>query len=459
MLRWDWCGGSTVSNFIKAIGSLLVQGSTMAKILEDGIRVVAGRGARASLWIDMLVEGIPLKRAFPRIYSLVVNKLGHIREYKNSNGLINRWEITLKRPLLIWENQQWESYRVCFDSIVLRDAFCDNIGWSHESSRVFTVKSFTKCLEGSRTGEVVDFSEVWQGLCPPKVKIFVWQLIHGRVLVRDVLKKIGLPSNMSSLCPIGQVFEESVDHLFPHSTWSWGLWQACMNGWGVLSCSSCSLLDWWRGWNNKVFKDAILSLSQTEDLIHFKVVWWYKYLGGGSSEPITHMLLNVVEYCKNSRKMKLYPTIEWIPPSVDSFMFTFDGSARGNPGQTGVGGVIKNQYGNVLCTFSVSTRIHDAIMTEIGAIAMACELCSSRSDLVRMRIVIASNSKVAVSWINYDGSGSMMHEQTILDIRNFLRRSKSISVVHIFRDINSFVDSLARKGSLNGGKLVNWYDC
>ncbi|KAK2654451.1 hypothetical protein Ddye_014307 [Dipteronia dyeriana] len=157
--------------------------------------------------------------------------------------------------------------------------------------------------------------------------------------------------------------------------------------------------------------------------------------------PITHMLLNIVDCCKDSRKMKLHPSAEWLPPPVDSFIFNVDGSAMGTTGKAGIGGVLRNHYGKVLCTFLESIGIHDAITVEIDAIAKACELCASRIELADKRIVIASDSKVAVMWLSSDGMRSITHEQTIVDIRRYLRRFNTALVVHTPRVANSIANS------------------
>ncbi|KAK3197988.1 hypothetical protein Dsin_021403 [Dipteronia sinensis] len=134
-LRWDWNCRKNSLTFTKAVGNLFKQGSRFARILEEGIQVVVGRGDRARLWTDVLVEGTSLKYAFPRIYTLA-------------------------------------------------------------------------------EGEEADFIRVWQGLCPQKVEIFFWQLLHGRVTVREVIKKFGMLLDDSEGCPMCEDSKESIDHLF-----------------------------------------------------------------------------------------------------------------------------------------------------------------------------------------------------------------------------------------------------
>ncbi|KAK2653545.1 hypothetical protein Ddye_013401 [Dipteronia dyeriana] len=74
----------------------------------------------------------------------------------------------------------------------------------------------------------------------------------------------------------------------------------------------------WEVRNNKVFNNVDTTISKTEDMVRFRVVWWFKYLGGGSSYSITHMLLNIKECCSNSRKMKVPKKDEWVSPPVDA---------------------------------------------------------------------------------------------------------------------------------------------
>ena len=84
--------------FVKALGSLLAQGSKNAKLLQDGLNVIVGRSDRVKSWSDIKVEEIPLKEIFPIIYALVVNKRGSLRDYSFRDGNEWIWEITLRRP-------------------------------------------------------------------------------------------------------------------------------------------------------------------------------------------------------------------------------------------------------------------------------------------------------------------------------------------------------------------------
>ncbi|KAK3224470.1 hypothetical protein Dsin_011495 [Dipteronia sinensis] len=130
----------------------------------------------------------------------------------------------------------------------------------------------------------------------------------------------------------------------------------------------------------------------------------------------------------------------------------------GCPGLVGTGRVLRDSRGKVLCTFSDHIGIHDANMVEILAIARACELCVSRPELVGRDIAIVSDSKVAVSWVNNDGIGTLKHVQTIYDIRSHLRDMGQSLVIYNSRASNSVSNLLAKKWSDGYEDSLIWKD-
>ncbi|KAK3219540.1 hypothetical protein Dsin_013510 [Dipteronia sinensis] len=173
-------------------------------------------------------------------------------------------------------------------------------------------------------------------------------------------------------------------------------------------------------------------------------------------DTISTILLNLKESCSEVRQSKTLRLEDWVPPPFDSLKFNVDGSARGTPGPAGIGGVLRDYTGRLLCTFSNHIGIQDANTAEILAIARACELCVSRPELKDRDIAIVSDSKVAVSWVNNDEIGSLKHLQVIYDIRNLMRRLGSVSVSYSARAANFVADSLAKKGSDSGEVLLTW---
>ncbi|KAK3229133.1 hypothetical protein Dsin_001014 [Dipteronia sinensis] len=105
------------------------------------------------------------------------------------------------------------------------------------------------------------------------------------------------------------------------------------------------------------------------------------------------------------------------------------------------------------------TSVHESNMAEIKAIQKACALCVSNSSLIRRKIEVISDSKVAVSWVNNGGFGNINHIDTIYDIRSNLAILAATVVSFASRDSNHMADRLVKMGSSKMGDFVLWGGC
>ena len=117
--------------------------------------------------------------------------------------------------------------------------------------------------------------------------------------------------------------------------------------------------------------------------------------------------------------------------------------------------MLRDHFGKVLCLFSSYVGIQDIAAAEILAIAKACELLGSRTDLIRRCITIVSDSQIAVDWVKNRGVGGEGHANTVQFICSCLDSYGFTSVIHGNRNSNQFADSLARKGAA-GREEVRW---
>ena len=122
----------------------------------------------------------------------------------------------------------------------MRHWISDASAWSWSPDGLFSVGSLRRFLDQEVAVTNSSFDLIWCGYCPPKVEIFLWQLIRGRVMVKDVLGWFGfVPGKPDCVLCNGHV--ETIDHLFLHSDWSSKVWLACMDWWGIECCASESL--------------------------------------------------------------------------------------------------------------------------------------------------------------------------------------------------------------------------
>ncbi|KAK2638844.1 hypothetical protein Ddye_026639 [Dipteronia dyeriana] len=148
----------------------------------------------------------------------------------------------------------------------------------------------------------------------------------------------------------------------------------------------------------------------------------------------------------------------WSPPHFDLLKFNVDGLSMGMPGPTGIGGVLRDFNGKVLCIFSIYIGIQDSNMAEVAAILKACELCASNPTLADNKITIASDSKVVISWIKNKEFGSFSYLNILYNIKSLLHDLGDVEVCYNPRSTNSFADKLANMGSANSGDRISWGD-
>ncbi|KAK2662917.1 hypothetical protein Ddye_001491 [Dipteronia dyeriana] len=146
----------------------------------------------------------------------------------------------------------------------------DALAWAYNSNGTFSVRSFQSCLEKDEA-ESLEFPNIlWQGICPPKIEVFAWQLSKGRIMVRQRLHRVTNGVLQSKQCVLCNLEDETVDHLFLHCKWTWELWLKGMSWWIVSCCPSKSVIEWMNGWSGLCPKN---SYARAWCLLFFAIVW------------------------------------------------------------------------------------------------------------------------------------------------------------------------------------------
>ncbi|KAK3210490.1 hypothetical protein Dsin_015196 [Dipteronia sinensis] len=182
-------------------------------------------------------------------------------------------------------------------------------------------------------------------------------------------------------------------------------------------------------------------------MVKLRVVWWFKHYGKGSKEPVSSLIRNIKEFCVDHKKSEKVKVQEWIPPADNVLKFNVDGSVKGKNGPAGIGGVLRDSRGKILCTFSSYVGIQEPNTTELLAIQKAVDMVMSKPNLGKIRILVVSDSKVAVSWANNVGFGNLKLVNSIYDIRNKIREHGGIEIMYDSRAFNSYADNLAKMAS------------
>ena len=135
----------------------------------------------------------------------------------------------LRRRLFGWELQQWHDLCSILKGFVVCDSLKDTLIWKGSTSGRYSTKQFCKSMLNfvSTDSNSESWKRIWTGLAPLKVEVFCWQLLKGRIAVKEQLASRGLIDwNMAS-CTFCNVEIESVDHLFFTCNLSWNIWMYC----------------------------------------------------------------------------------------------------------------------------------------------------------------------------------------------------------------------------------------
>ncbi|OMO83173.1 hypothetical protein COLO4_22651 [Corchorus olitorius] len=124
--------------------------------------------------------------------------------------------------------------------------------------------------------------------------------------------------------------------------------------------------------------------------------------------------------------------------------FNVDGSARGQPGEAGIGGILRDDSGNTKLVFSKFIGIADSNMAELLAIKEAFLIFVASEWSTNTELIIESDSLNATKWVNEPNSVPWIHRQILFQIKGLKKKIKNWSVVHVFREMYGIADTLAK---------------
>ncbi|KAI9195542.1 hypothetical protein LWI28_015889 [Acer negundo] len=122
----------------------------------------------------------------------------------------------------------------------------DTIAWEENVDGLFFVSSFRKGIESLWFDESTVLKDIWKGICPAKIEIFLWQALKDQVFIKDVMFRSGMDHIEDLSCFLCRVEAKTVDHLFLNCSWTRRVWEVYLSWWGLSWCFSESFMDWFR---------------------------------------------------------------------------------------------------------------------------------------------------------------------------------------------------------------------
>jgi hypothetical protein len=177
-------------------------------------RVLDGR--RTYFWLDWWSGSGPLRDRFPALFNICSLPFITVRDASDGEG----WGILFRRSFSLPEAVECDN--------LMRDLRLtptslgtDGVSWCMEASGVYSARSMY--LRLSQGAAVTHFKEVWRTRVPPRIRVFLWQLIRSKLPCSDHVAKWNGPSNGEcSLC--GEL--EDCNHIFFNCSLAKFMWAA-----------------------------------------------------------------------------------------------------------------------------------------------------------------------------------------------------------------------------------------
>eukprot|EP00253_Pinus_taeda_P010319 PITA_10319 len=263
----------------------------------------------------------------------------------------------------------------------------DKLRWGLKGNGNYSLKEARNILEKDEQGEIQQWhSKVWDNLLWSKIRTFLWLLMRNKTLTWDNIHKKGFVG--PSRCPMCLRKPESLNHLFNTCDWADQLWRwmedLLSNSDRQLDSIHDTILNWrtnfsgtqrvnniwksapgfllwsiWKERNRRIFQDEVRNINFSKDSIlsNIQQLIHAKCRTHVSEKPIAldlRILKNFRLDVGNHNSVlpqgnpHSHLCESWQCPPDGGIKLNFDGASRGNPGSAGIGGVFRNQKGEIL---------------------------------------------------------------------------------------------------------------
>eukprot|EP00253_Pinus_taeda_P011523 PITA_11523 len=314
-----------------------------------------------------------------------------IRDPEHNNKVMGAklwWRWKRKETDQIIREEGYEiTQQSLFDELKKRQipiaAGADILIWGYEERGTFTTREAYNIITKDKIIKDNLWDQIWSSLIWPKVSTFLWLLSHNRILTWDNLRKINFSG--PSICPNCKQEEETTTHLLQTCHLGRKLWEKaifrCQKESRVQGDLKATLRNWkqspyhsrllnslwqlipgllmwniWKERNRRLFKNQTQTLEQIWTILHINIKESLSIQDWSSEDfPTDHkekliwdnwqITLNHKPNSQNQHLNRQKKLTKWSPPPRNMYQLNFDGASKGNPGQTGYGGVFRDHLG------------------------------------------------------------------------------------------------------------------
>lgn len=343
-------------------------------VIREGARLDVGNGKRIFFWDHKWALPVPLS-------SMAMQE---IPPHLDDMTVDEAWDTNLG-----WK---WEIFSYVLPGDVLRaidahhvtpsEEFEDQLYWDGTPSSKFSIKSSIKIIRGETSRAIGNkrWEVVWITLIPQRVRMFLWLALHNYDLTninRVVRHLIDDPR-----CKECGAQEEDIDHILRRCTHAREFWHYL----GLLGDTKFMTTPF-NPWLTDNLNPANPDRNDRWPTAFAMAIWWlWKWRCCRTFDRETDIRFNKVAFVRdritevenapsrgnslhpNDRPHRLEALITWVPPSDQWALLNTNGAAKGNPGPTGGGGIIRGSQGELVEAFMEKYGVCTSTWAELKAV-------------------------------------------------------------------------------------------
>ncbi|GLT63422.1 hypothetical protein SLA2020_359880 [Shorea laevis] len=406
-----------------------------------GIGHMVNSGMNTSFWLNSWLTDTPLSLA--AVGPIPESELQKtVAEYWDSSG----WNWGLLKPLLPENIIQLLELHVLND----QNLGIDSMYWKNSKNGEFSTKSAYELLTNSSLSPLAGcWNKVWSLKAPPKAKSLLWLMLHNRVLTNSTRFARGMAQN--DICPRCCNDQEDILHLFRDCPASKGIWEMWINDGLWYRWQQMDRLTWI---SHNLSRSNVKVEYGLEWGVAFAIVCWYIWLGwnkaafnddltwtsGRASMLTTHFMEAASLLKQNHIRPSSECLVGWDPPPSGFVKLNVDGSARGSPGPSAVGGCCRDTSGNWLFGFNQQLGDGHAIRAALFALWKGMELTWNKGY---RQVIVETDSLLAIQKLQNSSTETTSLSYWVQKCKSFLERDWFCVVRHVFREKNYCANAMA----------------
>ncbi|XP_075497390.1 uncharacterized protein LOC142534404 [Primulina tabacum] len=337
--------------------------------------------------------------------------------------------------------------------------------WIHSSDGAFSIRSAWELV---RLRDPVSdiLTPCWGRWLRPTMSFFLWRFWHQWLPLDDMLQRRGF--ELASRCQCCDM-SETFTHVFidgPIARYVWHFFGAifrvripCTGDLRLFLSAWKRNLHWAPGGHVKEFLPFIVlwflwmarndakhrQLRISGETVKSQILSYLRLAHAAFIVKPKHWLgafeaarsLGIFVAFQRTHRLAI---VRWLCPPPGCFKLNVDGSSRGNPGESSVGGVVRDSSGRVVLSFSEFIGVGTNVRAELWAVWRGLLICS---DLGLFPLWVETDSQISLQILRSRRCHWDLHH-TVTRIL-FLLRGRAVHFSHIFREGNSVADALAAR--------------